>query len=73
MTHYGWRKQREQRLTQPPAALQTSLSRATSVRAGDLQRRSSVRVYSEKVGYFLFHFAEMWFGMAVFMVVRIVV
>jgi hypothetical protein len=75
LTPYGWRKQREQRGAIRPGAGHTMPTRATRVRASELQERSSFRACAEKVGCFAFHFAEMWFamflGMAVFMVLRI--
>jgi hypothetical protein len=73
LTPYGWRKQREQALLRArrvqPAAM------VPPVRAEAVRRASHMRAIATKAGYFVFHFAEMWFamllGMAVFMVVRI--
>jgi hypothetical protein len=71
LTPCGWRKQREQaprRARRPPP-----VASIPSVLAREVQPTSSMRAAMTKAGYFVFHFAEMWFammvGMAAFMVI----
>jgi hypothetical protein len=76
LTPYGWRKQREQR-PGPPTSVGRIPSAAAAVRAptADVHQVSSSRTVATSAGYFVVHFAEMWFvmmlGMAVFMVLWI--
>jgi hypothetical protein len=74
-TPYGWRKQREQTLQRTRRPHPDDMVQA--VPAARAQQASSMQAIATKAGYFVFHFAEMWFammlGMAAFMVVRIAV
>jgi hypothetical protein len=76
LTPYGWRKQRDERA----ALLSSTAHRESRVvtpsgPARKAQGDSGWRVVATRAGYFVFHFAEMWFamflGMAVFMVMTI--
>jgi len=76
LTRYGWRKQQEQRRSRQLPSNQPPRIRPTPIGAGDQRHRSSLRMLGDRVGAFVFHFAEMLFamfvGMAVFMILRIV-
>jgi hypothetical protein len=76
LTPYGWRKQREERnARQGRTAQQRSASEKSRPVVRDAPSGSTWRAVASRVGYFTFHFVEMWFavflGMALFMVVTI--
>jgi len=75
LTPYGWRKQREQALQR--ARRPQPVGMVQAVPAAGPRQASPMQAITTKAGYFIFHFAEMWFammlGMAAFMILRIAV
>ena len=75
LTPYGWRKQREQTLQRARRPQPAGMVQA--VPAAGVRQASYMQAITTKAGYFVFHFAEMWFammlGMAAFMLLRIAV
>ncbi len=75
LTPYGWRKQREQTLQRARRPHPAGMVQA--VPAAGVRQASYMQAITTKAGYFVFHFAEMWFammlGMAAFMILRIAV
>jgi len=79
LTPYGWRKQRDERRALPTSAAEPVASRVFVglERARMVPTAFPVNRLTTRTGYFVFHFAEMWFamfaGMAAFMALRIAI